>query len=425
MVYRSLHAVVAFAWVLLVGSPVALPQDAGAKPDAKSQSGAIVSALEKIQKEFAKHSEKEKEMQDKYSAIESRLKKTEEELRNINVQGMQQQLAAMQASIQAMQVNAGLRTLASGTPGNPGGNPNTGNGSNNNVVRDFAQMQLMQNRFLQNLDATLRANDLRQLDANAQATVRRRIETIQASVQLQQEWLNWQNETSQFYGRYWPWSDPEARYSRAELEAALGVLEKGHDNDISAKLAASNLLARSGMHAQALTLIEEILAQPTHLQGVATMEKAKILALLDKDKESKRALQDAIKLDKGNPYLRWIRAEIALQQNQDAVAETEWRYLTTIKSMEKEARRSLVMVHANRSKKSPGEGTKAIKEAKTAMELESVPDWYSHFIMATAYGAGRKWDAANESIDQAIAMADEEQKERCEKLKQDWEGLKQ
>ena len=45
--------------------------------------------------------------------------------------------------------------------------------------------------------------------------------------------------------------------------------------------------------------------------------------------------------------------------------------------------------------------------------------------MATAYGAGRKWDAANESIDQAIAMADEEQKERCEKLKQDWEGLKQ
>jgi hypothetical protein len=322
-----------------------------------------------------------------------------------------------------MQLNAGLRTLATGNPGTPGGNPN--NSNNNNVVRDFAQMQLMQNRFLQNLDATLRANDLRQLDANAQATVRRRIETVQASVQLQQDWLNWQNETTQFYARYWPWSDPEARYTRAELDAALGVLEKRHDNDIAAKLAAFNLLARSGMHAQALALIDEILAQPSHLQGVAMMEKAKILALLEKDKESKRALQDAIKLDKGNPYLRWIRAEIAAQQNQDAVAETEWRYLTTIKSMEKEARRSLVMVHAKRSKKLPGEGTKAIKEAKTAMELEPVPDWYSHFVMATAYGAGRKWDAASESIDEAMAMADEEQKERCEKLKKDWEELRQ
>ncbi len=155
------------------------------------------------------------------------------------------------------------------------------------------------------------------------------------------------------------------------------------------------------------------------------MEKSKVLSSLDKDKESKQSLQAAIKLDKGNPYLRWIRAEIAVLQDQDAIAETEFRFLTTIKQMEKEARRSLALVHAKRSKKSPSEGNKAIKEAKAALDLETVPDWYSHFVMAAAYAAGRKWELAMESMDKATSLADDEQRERCEKQKKEWEPVKQ
>jgi hypothetical protein len=384
------------------------------------KTAAIISSLEKIQKDFSHHIDEEKAMQEKYRDLETKLKKTEDELQRVNVQGMQQQLAAMQSTIQSMQSNANLNLLASRNSNN-----SNSNNSNNNPLRDFAQMQLMQNRFLQNLDATIRANEMRQLDASAQAAVRARIETIQATVRLQQQWCEWQNKSAQFYGLYWPWSDPEDRYTAKEIEATLSVLEKRNDKDNAAKLITAQLLRRSGRNAEALSLVTEVLETQSELQGVAMMEKAEILALLDKGKESKQALQAAIKLDKSNPYLRWIRAEVAIAQDQDGIAETEFRFLSTLKSMEKEARRSLAMIHAKRSKKSPGEGTKAIKEAKAALELETIPNWYSHFVMATAYAAGRKWELATESMDTAVSLADAEQKERCETQRKEWELLKQ
>jgi tetratricopeptide (TPR) repeat protein len=319
------------AWLLAGGQFVARAQELGSPSASKSTKSTIVSSLEKIQKDFVQHVEKEKQMQDKYRELESKLKKTEDELQRVNAQGMQQQLAAMQTAMQSMQLNANLRLLATG---NAGGNSGNNGNNNNTMVRDFAQMQLMQNRFLQNLDATMRADEMRQLDANAQAIVRSRIETIQAAVQLQQSWGQWQNESISFYTRYWPVSDPEGRWSPGERDAALETLEKRHENDIAAKLATANVLANATRHAEALKLVEEIVELPTQLQGVAMMEKAKILTLLDKDKEAKQALQAALKLDKDNPHLRWIRAEVAREQGQDSIAESELRFLSTIKSME-------------------------------------------------------------------------------------------
>jgi hypothetical protein len=136
-----------------------------------------------------------------------------------------------------------------------------------------------------------------------------------------------------------------------------------------------NLLANSEKLPEALALVNELIELQTQLQGIAMMEKAKILALQDKDKESKQAMQAAIKLDKENPYLRWTRAEIAAIQDQDSIAETELKFLTTKKQFEVVARRSLALVHSARSKKSPGEGKRAIKEATLALEGETIPDW--------------------------------------------------
>ncbi|MFN9916816.1 MAG: hypothetical protein ACK53L_29780 [Pirellulaceae bacterium] len=409
------------AWLLAGGQFVARAQELGSPSASKSTKSTIVSSLEKIQKDFVQHVEKEKQMQDKYRELESKLKKTEDELQRVNAQGMQQQLAAMQTAMQSMQLNANLRLLATG---NAGGNSGNNGNNNNTMVRDFAQMQLMQNRFLQNLDATMRADEMRQLDANAQAIVRSRIETIQAAVQLQQSWGQWQNESISFYTRYWPVSDPEGRWSPGERDAALETLEKRHENDIAAKLATANVLANATRHAEALKLVEEIVELPTQLQGVAMMEKAKILTLLDKDKEAKQALQAALKLDKDNPHLRWIRAEVAREQGQDSIAESELRFLSTIKSMEIQARRSLALLYAKRSKKTPGDGGRAIKEAKSAMDLETIPDWYSHYVMAVAYAAGRKPESALESVGTAESMAEGEDKERCQKLKATLEGGK-
>lgn len=391
--------------------------------DPESKPNKTVIALERIQKEFALHQQLEKQMQDQYRELESRLKKTEDELQRINTQGMQQQLAAMQAAMQSMQANANLQRLAGGPSV---GSPNNGNNNaNNDAVRNFAQMQLMQNQMLQRLDATLRASQLSQLDANAQVAVRNRIQTIQEAVKLEQAWTKWQQESVQFYFRYWPHSDPEKRLSPQELEAALAVLDQRHLQDVGAKLVAVNLMANSGNLAEALASVNEVINLQTQLQGVAMMEKAKIFALLEKEKESKQAYQAAIKLDKENPYLRWIRYEIAALQDQDPIAETELRFLTTLKEFEIEARRSLALLHAKRSKKSPGEGKRAIKEAVAAMDLEAAPDWYSHFVMAVAYAAGRDIDSAKDSLAQAETLASQEQRERLEKLKESWDLDKQ
>lgn len=402
--------------VLLVS--IGLAQESGTTTRKEAKADQVVVALEKIQKDFSQHIEKEAKMQEEYRYLETKLKKTEEDLQRINAEGMKQQLAAMQTAMQSMQLNANLQFLASG---NAGGNSNNAN----NSVRDFAQMQLMQNRLLQNLDSTLRANQLQQLDANAQATVRKRIETIQEAVKMQQAWMDWQNELAMFYTRYWPLSDPEGRLNMEEIEESLAVLENRHDKDVAAQLAAANLLVRAQRHSEALGLVDELLELQTPLQGVAMMEKSKILSLLDKDKEAKQALQAAIKLDKSNPYARWIRAEIAMAEDQVSIAETEWRFLTTIKPMEIQARRSLAILYAKRSKKTPGDGVKAIKEASTAMELDTSPDWYSHYVMAVASDAGRKPESARESIDKAEAMAEGESKERCLKFKERLEGGKQ
>lgn len=395
----------------------ACAQDSAKNPGENRSS--LANAIEKIQKEFAAHLEKRKKLEEKYQEIDAQLKKSETDLQQINAEGMRQQLAIMQSQMQSMQLTARLQWMA-GTQGTGTG---TGNGTNqgNNAIQfnnNLAQMQLLQNQFLQDLNTTLRGEELRRLDAKSQQVIRSRIEAVQAAVKLEQDWNVWLGQIPGFLDRYWPVSDPEFRYAKSEIEAALAVLEKRHDDDIAAKLASVWLMFRSGRNFDALSELEPLVKNESTLQPIALMTKAMVLNALDKDKESKQAMQGALKLDKANVYLRWVRARLAASQEQWAIAESEWRFLATVKPMEKEARRSLALVHAMKASKSPGEGIKGAKEAQLALDLETIPTWYSHYVIAVCYAGAKKKADAETAIDKAIELAGEDFKELCEATKE-------
>jgi len=367
-------------------------------------------ALEQVQRDYTDFLAKREKLEEKYGELETQLKKSEEDLQRINVEGLRQQMLAMQSRMQSMQINMALRTQ-SGALGSTNSNPAALD------PRMIAQQQLLQNRFMQDLNTTLRGEELRQLDATSQQVVRRRIEAIQASVKLQQEWGAWQSEWPRFMERYWPHSDPERRFTPGEVDAALEILEKSDDSDYAAKITEALLMDRAGRWSEGLERVEQVLKAESSLQGVALMTKALLMTSLKKDKEAKQSLQAAVKVDKANPYVRWIRARIAASQEQWSIAESEWKFLTTIKPLEKEARRSLALIHYARSEKSSGEGSKALKEAQTAMELETVPTWFSHFVLGLSLNAARKSSEAQEELARAEEKADDSQKEWIQKVR--------
>jgi hypothetical protein len=417
LLVNRLRRWMAAAWVTVAFALLGMAQDKPTSSEPPSNSDSMVSSLEEVQKDFSEHVKMEEKLTYRYKELDTKLKQTEESLRKINAQGMQSQLASMQSVLQSVQLNSRLQMLSSAGV--------TNNSPQSTQLLNIAQQDLLYRRLEQDMKSALLGEQLRQLDADAQSVIRQRFDAIQQAIQLQQDWVQWYQTGSGFYQRYWPLSDPEAQWSRSEVDSALAVLEKRDDKDLAAKLTAANLFHRSERYSDALVLIEEILKQESPLKGVAMMAKAKVLSSLDKDKEAKQSLQAAIKLDKANPYLRWIRAEIAASEDQASIAETEWRFLTTVKSMELQARRSLALQYAKKARKSPGEGSKAIKEAKTAMGLETVPTWYSHYVMGIALASGRKIDFAIESMEKAESMAEGEQKERCEKAKTEIEAAKE
>ncbi len=403
-------------WILTFGisaigalqSPMAHAQRG---PQGSADPSEVANAIQKIQKDYADFLAKRDKIQEDYKEVEAKLKKSDEEFQRINSAGLRQQLSAMQSSMQSMQIASVLRSGAA-----TGGQDNTG--SNTGSITAIQQQLLLQNRYMQDLNTAMRGEELRQLDAQSQSIVRSRVESMQAQLKLQQEWTQWQQEWPKFMDRYWSLSDLERRFTKSEIEAALEVLDQSNKEDYAGKLAAALLMDRVGRWTEALDLVDEVLKAGTSLGGVAQMTKSLLMTSLNKERDAKQALQAAIKLDKANPYVRWLRARVAASQQQWAIAEPEWRFTSTLKPMELEARRALVLVHYVRSAKSPGEGKKALKEAQSAMELEPVPTWYAHFVLALALHAAKKTDEALAELTKAEEKASDENVERCQQARE-------
>jgi hypothetical protein len=392
-----------------------LPSVSWAQQDTSSSADAdlLVRNLTQIQKEYKEFLEKRDRIQDEYKQIEEMIQKTEKDFQRINNEGMRQQMAAMQSMMQSMRVDMALTSLA---------NNNDATANNRNPPRRsnadaLLQRQLLQDRMMLNMNTAMRGEDLRQLDAASQATVRQRFQGFQDATRLQREWAAWQTEWPGFMDRYWKYSDPERRFTAMEIEKSLEVLTSCEKEDYAAKIAAALLMERMGRISEGVTLIDEVIQAETTLQPVALAAKAILLEAVDKPKEAKTAMQSAIKLARTNPYVRWLHARDAARQEQWASAESELKALTTVKSLEVEAHRAMALVHFARSKKTASEGIKAKRAAQLALDLEPQPHWYSHLVMALAHHATKKKDEALSSLEKAERKAAGENQEWCQELR--------
>lgn len=372
-----------------------------------------VSSLEKIQKDYGDFLAKRKRIFDNFQRNQDNLRKTEEDFQRIGNEGVRQQLLAMQSSFQSMQIEGAQREIAEQNRRLP----NARSMAMPNLLNQHFNILEIQ-RAMANLETESRRLELNQLDAAAQATVRRRIECFQNGFALQQEWAQWQQDWLGFMARYWPHSDPERKFTRAEIEARLQVLKGSDPEDFAAILTSALLMERLGLLDEALESIDRVIAAQTALGSTAMYAKGFILYALKRDKDAKTALQAAAKETTKSPYERWIRARIAASRKQLPNAETEWKALLTLKPFEIEARRSLALVHYARLENSARESKKALKEAQLAYDLEPTHDWYSHLVLGLALSAAKMEPEALKQLDQAETKATDENLELCTRVRQ-------
>jgi hypothetical protein len=343
--------------------------------------------------------------------VQDTLQSTEADMQRINSDAIRQQLLAMQSSFQAMRIDSMLRlSMQSGTGQTVGPFES---------ARMASQTQaLVIGKALADLETQSRRVEINQLDAASQAIVRRRIECFQNGMALQQEWVQWQQDWPSFMARYWPHSDPERKFTRAEIEARLEILKNSDPEDFAAAITSALLLERLGMLNQALATVDRVIAAETTLGPTALCVKALVLYSLKKDKDAKQALQTAGIAQTRSPYERWIRARIAASRKQYSEAEAEWKALVPIKPFEIEARRSLALIYYARLEKSNKESKKALKEAQLAYDLEPTHDWYSHFVLGLALSAAKMEPEALKQLELAGEKATDENIELCTHVRQ-------
>jgi tetratricopeptide (TPR) repeat protein len=178
------------------------------------------------------------------------------------------------------------------------------------------------------------------------------------------------------------------------------------------------LLYREKDYTQAANAIESIAENPGALQPIALMTQALIQAKREKEKDAKQAMQASIKLDRSNPYCRWLRAQLALTQKQTTIAETEWKALAANPNFFSAANRRLAINFAQRSKKTPGDANRAVLAATKSLQSDDTKaTWFAHYVLAIALYTAGKTDEAIESLDKAVELAKEDQLERCASLR--------
>ena len=176
-------------------------------------------ALKKIQKDYREHLKKRERILQDYRTVEETIKQTEEDFQRIGSDAVRNQLLAMQSSMQSQQFVDALRNIPNQQnylrtlPG--------GNTSRTRLEVGRAQNRLVKGKANADLNTAIKQEELRQLDAASQLTVKRLMESIQSGINLQNEWLVWQQDWYRFLGLYWTYSDPERKCNRSEIESRL------------------------------------------------------------------------------------------------------------------------------------------------------------------------------------------------------------
>ena len=401
---------------ILFGRPFAFGQDSPGGQDSTQAIDRSVDAIKKIQKDYGDFLAKRKRIHEDYSKMEETLRKTEEDFQRINNDAMRQQIMAMQSSLQSSRIFDTLADLPNSVQEIRSTRQGRSQATRRNIIR--YENDLVRAKAMADLDVAIRGVQLNQLDAASQATVRRRLETFQSGMKLQNEWIQWQSDWPKFLDRYWPHSDPERRFTKAELEARLEVLKDSDPEDFAAMITSAWLYERLGRWDEALETIEKVIAAETYFESTALCTKAFILYELGKEKDAKATLQLAIKMDTKSPYDRWIRARVAASRKQLPEAEKEWKALTTLKDFELESRRALALVGYARSGKSAADAKKSLKEAQLAYDLEPTHDWFSHLVLCLAFHVSKNEKEALKHLDKAEEKATDENLDLCKRIRE-------
>jgi hypothetical protein len=359
---------------------------------------------------FEEYIQQRKTLTDAYEDLQGTLKQSEQDLQRIQSDGIRKEFQAMQSAIRSMQIAGAINNLSL---------PTSGQESQATAqMRMQMQQQLLANRAMQNLDAMMNSQELQSLNAEAQRTIRKRYEAIQAAMQLEEKFRQWQAGSTQFLPLYWEFSDPEGSYSQSQRTATLDALRQGDKQNEASSLAQALLMIRDKDYNQAANLLDPITEKPGPMQPIALMAKALVQEKREKEKDAKLAMQASIKLDRANPYCRMLRAQLAVAQKQSSIAETEWKALSAIPNFAAAANRRLALNFAQRSKKTPGDANRAVLAATKALELDdSKSTWFSHYVLAlTLHNAGKTAEAI-EGLDQAEKLATDELLEHCQTLR--------
>ncbi len=384
----------------------ALAQEPVDKPnDEKSPVSTRLRALDQLKRDYGAFLEKRTRLSNSYQGYERTLRDTENDLRTINNEGVRQQFELMRSTMLASSGADLLNTV--GTNGAPAGLPRGAN-----YVGAIAQVQLMDQ-----LNAAMRAEEIRQLDSTAQATLRRRLECFQGVVKVQREWTEWQSEWPKYMDRYWSYGDPERQFAKSENQLVLDALQTHGPENYPALIVSAMLMERMGNLQEAKGIIDRVIRDETGLQAVAIAVRAMLFTALDDAKQAKVDLAKAIKLDRVNPHVRWIRAQLAAQRQDWSTAETEWKSLASTKEHEIAARRCLALLSSLRAKRSPREGAKALMQAQLAADLTPSRCWYSSLVLAIAQYAAKNDAEAVKLLTSAEKEADEENLELCKEIR--------
>jgi len=366
--------------------------------DSSHEAELLVRKIQQVQSEYKEFLEKRARIQKNFQAVEQTLTQTEAEFTRIGNEEIRQQMSAMQSMVQSEAVSMSLSTIVSRN-------------------QSLSYNRLLADRMMLDLNTTLRSQEIQQLDAAARAVLQRRFRAFQEASMLQENWAEWTLIWPQFMDRYWPFSDPERHFSEDEVSAAIEQLQASEPEDHAAKIALALLMERAGRINEGVELTEQILAAHTSLQPIAWATNAILLHSVDKDKEAQNALQLALKANRSQPYVRWIHARIAADQQRWAVAEKEVKQLISVKPLELGARRFQSLILAAHAEKLDIEGKKAVKEAQLALDLLPQPTWYSYLVLAIAQYSAKIPTEALKSLERAERTASPSQLDMCQRIR--------
>jgi hypothetical protein len=397
-----------FALAFLICMGLTYAQDAVEPPEESTPK--IKDRILKVHDEYKDYLEQRKKLVESYESLQTSIKQTQAQWNRIQNEGVIKQFAAIQSAMNSMQLSSTIGSIGS-APG--------GSGSPNDfAMRQQLQQQLMVNRMMENMNAFMRSQELQQLGIEAQRTIEQRFETMQKLMKVQEDYRQWQMAGNRFFEKYWSYTNPSKSFSNVETQAAIEALGDRDQDNTCAQLAEAILLANQGSYSESKQLLDPLADAPSPLQPIAWMAKAYVLEGMDKDRDSKLAMQTSLKIDRTNPYCRWIRARLACKQDQINIAETEWKALTNVPAMQQDAKRALALVYAQTVAKTPSNASRAVTLATEAHQADTQPNWYSHFVLAVALHAANKKEDALEQVLSAKKLAAEDQQEVCDKLKE-------